>query len=88
MRADSSRWRCWFGLSRGFFRVFGRTRITVLLAFTLAAFNMDRVRSFRSKFADTEARPRTRARRRRGTWRDLLDAPPTTASDRVLHPPG
>jgi hypothetical protein len=49
---------------------------------------MDRIRGFRSKFAHAAARPRTRARRRRGTWRDLLDAPPTTASDRALHPPG
>ena len=36
-------------LTRGFFRVFGRVKITVLLGFTLAAFNLERIRSFRSK---------------------------------------
>jgi hypothetical protein len=29
-------------LSRGFFRVFGRTKISVLLGFTIAAYNLDR----------------------------------------------
>ena len=36
-------------LARGFFRVLGQVKMTVLLGFTLAAYNLDRVRSFRSK---------------------------------------
>ena len=36
-------------LNRGFFRVFGRVKTSVLLGFTLAAFNLDRIRSFRAK---------------------------------------
>jgi hypothetical protein len=55
-------------LSRGFFRVFGRTKISVLLGFTIAAYNLDRVRAFRAKMAEDEAKPRKRARRRLGTW--------------------
>ena len=40
-------------LSRGFFRVFGRTKISVLLGFTIAAaYNLDRVRAFRAKMAE------------------------------------
>jgi hypothetical protein len=55
-------------LSRGFFRVFGRTKISVLLGFTVAAYNLDRVRSFRAKQAQDEAKQRRRAKRRQGTW--------------------
>jgi hypothetical protein len=55
-------------LSRGFFRVFGVTKISVLLGFTIAAYNLDRIRSFRAKTAEDEAKPRTRAKRRLGTW--------------------
>ena len=36
-------------LSRGFFRVFGRVKMTMLLGFTLAGFSLDRIRSFRAK---------------------------------------
>jgi hypothetical protein len=38
-------------LARGFFRVFGRVKISVLLGFTIAAFNLERIRSFRAKHA-------------------------------------
>lgn len=68
-------------LSRGFVRVFGRTKITVLLGFTIAGYNVDRVRSFRAKRrAETEA-PKTRAKRRSGRWQDLvIDAEQPPAS--------
>lgn len=36
-------------LSRGFVRVFGVTKITALLGFTIAGYNLDRIRSFRAK---------------------------------------
>jgi hypothetical protein len=55
-------------ISRGFFRVFGRAKITVLLGFTIAAYNLDRIRSFRAKQAEEEGQPRRRANRRQGTW--------------------
>jgi hypothetical protein len=59
-------------LSRGFFRVFGRTKITVLLGFTVAAFNLDRVRSFWAKQAEEAAKSPRRAKRRLGTWNDCI----------------
>jgi hypothetical protein len=61
-------------LSRGFFRVMGLVKTTVLLGFTLAAYNLDRIRSFRAKHeldddGHAVARPKQRrARRRTGTW--------------------
>ena len=73
-------------LGRGFMRVMGTTKMTVMLGFTLAAFNLDRIRSFRAKHAldedgqPTEKPKRTRARRRTGTWADVIEgtqAPPT-----------
>jgi hypothetical protein len=45
-------------LSRGFFRVFGQTKMTVLLGFTVAGYNLDRIRSYRAKQrAQQEAKP-------------------------------
>ena len=66
-------------LSRGFFRVFGQTKISVLLGFTIAAYNRDRIRSFRAKQAEDEAKPVRRAKRRQGTWSEVV----TRASDGV-----
>ena len=72
-------------LGRGFMRVMGVTKMTVMLGFTLAAFNLDRIRSFRAKHAlDEQGRPteqpkQTRARRRVGTWAEVIettDPPP------------
>ncbi len=59
----------------------GVTKMTVMLGFTLAAYNLDRIRSFRAKHRLDEAgrptsRPKqTRARRRRGTCAELIDTP-------------
>ena len=70
-------------LGRGFMRVMGVTKMTVMLGFTLAAYNLDRIRSFRAKHALDEtgqptAKPKqTRARRRTGTWADVIE--PTTS---------
>jgi len=36
-------------LSRGFLRVFGKVKAQVLLDFSVAAFNIDRVRAFRAR---------------------------------------
>jgi hypothetical protein len=72
-------------LGRGFFRVMGSTKMTVMLGFTLAAFNLDRARSFCSKHhLDEAGRPAqrsrlTRAKRRTGTWADIIAGPGTLA---------
>jgi hypothetical protein len=66
-------------LARGFFRVIGTTKMTVMMGFTLAGFNLDRIRSFRAKHGvDEDGQPverpkRQRARRRTGTWADVVD---------------
>ena len=65
----------------------GLVRMTVLLGFTLAAYNLDRIRSFRAKHgldddAQVVGRPKQhRARRRSGTWTEIVEssqAPPPT----------
>jgi hypothetical protein len=77
-------------LSRWLFRVMGITKTTVLLGFTLAAYNLDRIRSFKAKHGlddngqAVQAVPtprQTRARRRSGTWTEVIEtsqAPPPT----------
>jgi len=60
-------------IGRKFFRVFGLAKITVLVAFTVAAFNLQRVRSFLAKRAALTRRTKARSKRRVGTWSDLLD---------------
>ncbi len=61
-------------LVRGFFRVFGLTKLRVLLGFSLVAVNFDRIRSFEAKKAELENKdlPRRRRRRRPGSWQELL----------------
>ena len=76
-------------LARGFFRVFGQVKMTVLLGFTVAAYNLDRVRSFRAKHnlendgspSPASSPPIRRSKRRVATWVDIIEtrskAPPT-----------
>jgi hypothetical protein len=54
--------------ARGFFRVFGRVKISVLLGFTVAAYNLDRIRSFRANQEELAKAPKRQPKRRRGTW--------------------
>jgi hypothetical protein len=75
-------------LSRGFFRVFGQTMVSVLLGFTLAAYNLDRIRSFRAKKAEEEAKPLRRAKRRQGTWGDCLSREADLVPPSATGPPG
>jgi hypothetical protein len=75
-------------VSRGFFRVFGLVKITVLLGFTLAAYNLDRVRSFRAKRAETDSQPKIRAKRRLGTWEHCITPDPEATQDDTEGPPG
>jgi hypothetical protein len=72
---------------RGFVRVFGLAKITSLLGFTIAAVNLDRIRSHEAKLAEREAKPARRRKRRVGTWQDMIgyleEAPALSAG-----PPG
>ena len=66
-------------IGRKFFRVFGLAKLTVLLAFTVASFNLDRVRSFLAKHAEDGVAAQTagtRRKRRTGTWAELLPDQP------------
>jgi hypothetical protein len=60
----------------------GLVRITTLVGFALAAYNLDRIRSFKAKHCLDDAaqvveRPRQqRARRRSGTWTDIVEGGP------------
>jgi hypothetical protein len=66
-------------IGRKFFRVFGLAKLTVLLAFTVASFNLDRVRSFIAKHAEDRVAAQTagtRRKRRTGTWAELLPDQP------------
>lgn len=56
-----------------FFRVMGTVKMTVLLAFTVAGYNLERIRSFLAKHAPTSAGKVTRRKRRTGTWGEILD---------------
>jgi hypothetical protein len=60
-----------------FFRVFGLTKLTFLLAFTVAGYNVECIRSFKArKTAEAEAidaKKKRRAKRRKGTWTQILD---------------
>jgi hypothetical protein len=65
----------------------GLVKTNVLLGFTLAAYNLDRIRSFKAKHGlddngQVVAKPQQqRARRRTGTWTEVIEtsqAPPPT----------
>jgi hypothetical protein len=59
-------------VTRGFFRVFGLVKISVLLGFTIAAVNLDRIRSYEAKRAELQDQPNHRKKRRVGTWSELI----------------
>ncbi len=74
-------------LSRGFFRVFGQTKMTILLGFTVAGYNLDRIRSYRAKQrAQQEAKP-AQPKRRRGTWQDIVEPTAAAATGADESPP-
>jgi len=68
-------------LGPGSFRVFGQVKVTALLGFTVAGFNLDRIRGFGAKqsidSSDSSTTPRRirrqRAKRRIGVWAELVD---------------
>jgi len=58
-----------------FFRVLGLAKMTLLLAFTLAGFNLEAIRSFTAKKEVERTAPppkRTRKKHRTGTWTDVI----------------
>jgi hypothetical protein len=62
---------------KGFSRVLGQAENTILLAFTIAASNLELVRTFLVSWrrtGDASACRRPRRPRRSGTWRDVLQA--------------
>jgi hypothetical protein len=50
-------------IERKFMRVFGRTKMTIVLAFTIADFNRDRIQSFMEKVATQITKKATRGKR-------------------------
>jgi hypothetical protein len=58
-------------ISKGYHRVFGLEKVTMMLAFTVAGYNLECARTFRR--THDLPKPITRPARRHGTWDDLLD---------------
>ena len=71
--------------NRGFFRVFGQTKMTILLGFTIAGCNLDRVPSYRAKKGASRTKP-AQPKRRRGTSNDIIEVPAAT-TDGTTAPP-
>jgi hypothetical protein len=67
--------------------VFGRTKISVLLGFTIAAYSLDRIRSFRAKQAEDEGAPVQRVKRREGIWDDCITTDPEAVPAKATGPP-
>jgi hypothetical protein len=71
-------------IGQKFFKVFGLVKMKILLAFTLAAYNLETIRSFVSKKAkeiQQAAKPKPRKKRREGTWRDVVAIRPLSGPD-------
>jgi hypothetical protein len=66
----------------------GWTKTSLFLAFAVVGFNLDRIRSFYDKRRADQAAAgskRTRAKRREGTWADVID--PKVSPDAGRGPP-
>lgn len=59
-------------LGRGVFRVFGVVKISFLVAFSLAAYNLDRARNFKARLAEKSNSAKGARKRRLGTWQALM----------------
>jgi hypothetical protein len=71
-------------IGQNFFKVFGLIKIKLLLAFTLAAYNLETIRSFRARKAveaEKAKKPRPRRKRLKDSWRDVVAIPPATGPD-------
>ncbi len=67
-------------IGRKFMRVMGLTKMTIMLAFTIAGLNLEMIRSFLAKERMLQSKPQTRRKRREGTWDQLLDGAPRPSS--------
>jgi hypothetical protein len=71
-------------IAHKFFRVLGLTKMRILLAATIVGHNLEAIRSFvEKKTADPTAAPpkRTRKKRRKGTWTQILESPDRSTAD-------
>ncbi len=71
-------------IAHKFFRVFGLTKMRILLAATIVGCNLETIRSFlvrKAGEAEAAEKPRTRKKRRKGTWRDVVAIRPATGPD-------
>ena len=75
-------------VGRGYVRVFGLTKLQVLLGFTIAAYNLDRIRSFVAKRELESFESSRRAKRRLGTWSALVGERGSRLVPRSGAPPG
>jgi hypothetical protein len=75
--------------ARGFFRVFGRVKISVLLGFTVAAYNLDRIRSFRANQEELAGAPKLQPKRRLGTLAQIKErSVKADLTNQATGPPG
>jgi hypothetical protein len=63
-------------IERKFMRVLGRVKMTVMLACAVAGYNVDRIRAFIARTAQTITALKTRTKRRKGTWESILGSTP------------
>ena len=68
-------------LSRVFFRVFGQTKMTILLGFTVAGDNLDRIRSYRVKSGPR--RSEAGSAQAQTIWRDVIEPATTTGPTEI-----
>ena len=69
-------------IERKFMRVLGRVKMTVMLACTVVGYNVDRIRAFVERTTQAIRAPKRRAKRREGTWEDILGStPPSPGPD-------
>ncbi|MDP9243216.1 MAG: hypothetical protein M3O84_08600 [Actinomycetota bacterium] len=54
--------------------------MTVLLVSTVVGYNIDRIRSFVARKREEASAKRPRAKRRTGTWDDLLSTPESSTA--------
>ena len=54
--------------------MFGQTKMTILLGFTVVGYNLNRIRIYRAKKRAQEETKPAQPKRRRGTWRDVVES--------------
>jgi hypothetical protein len=75
-------------IAHKFMRVFGLTKMRILLAAMIVGYNLWRIGAFLTRKAKEQAeaeKPRPRRKRKKGTWADVIPSRPSTGPD---PPPG